>query len=322
MHDFHFIRPWALWAFLPLILLVIKQGWQRATSNSWQQECDPHLLKGLMTNLNRSSQYTMTISVFVVGALMILALAGPAWQKLAQPSFSQKKATVLVLDMSRAMSGKDIKPTRLQRAKFKIEELLKLLPEGQVGLVVFTSEAFLVSPLTSDGHTLKLMLAELTPHMMPVDGSNLKSGFNMATRLLSQAGYQTGNIILITANKATVQDIASAKSLAKEGNHLLVLGMATALGAPVYNDYGSQHIAKLDKASLTALAAAGDGLYQSFDGQDADLKQLVQFIKQERADYKKQETKLVAWQDEGRYLIVFLLPLVFLAFRKGALASL
>lgn len=321
MAEFHFIRPWFLLSFIPFLVILYRLAKRGSSQNSWQQACDPHLLRALMTQVAKNYYWLSFWAIFLCGSLMIVALAGPAWQKLPQPSFAQKKATVIVLDMSDKMNAQDIKPSRLQRAKFKIEDLLKSQTEGQVGLVVFTKEAFLVSPLTKDKRTLNAFLAELSTNIMPVAGANIGSGLKMAAKLIKQASYPTGNIVLFTASKPTSQDLSIAKTLRREGLHLSVIGMATKLGAPIFDNYGIKHMTKLEQDSLKTLASDGQGQYQSFTSSDQDIKALTTFINQEKSDYKKQNDNMTIWQDEGRYLILFLLPLVLLAFRRGFIES-
>ncbi len=321
MTELHFIRPWFLFGFVPLILIMSLLFQNKLRNNQWRGICDPHLLKALMVKIGKSHHYLRLFAIFCLGGIMILALAGPTWQRLPQPSFPKQQATVIALDLSTEMNGKDIKPSRLQRAKFKIEEMFKAIPEGQLGMVAFSREAFLVSPLTKDSRTLKLMLSELDPKIMPVDGSNIKSALKLSAKLLEQAGFHYGNIIVITANKASPADIRYAKTLLQKNFHTSVLAMATELGAPLFNRYGIQHISKLDQTSLKALVKAGKGSYQKFISNDTDVQQLAHFIHQEKADYRKKADQITVWKDQGRLLILVILPLLLLAFRRGFVES-
>lgn len=322
MSELHLIRPYFLLAIIPLIIVLLILIKRSPSKNHWQAVCDPHLIKSLMTQVGKNYQRLTLVLIFISGLVMVIALAGPSFQKLPQASYAKKQATVIVLDMSSEMNAKDIKPSRLQRAKFKIDDLLKNMPEGQIGLIAFTQEAFLVSPLTNDQHTLKLLLNELTPQIMPVDGSNISSALNQAAKLIKQANYTAGNILVLTANKANSTDLQTAKKLAKDNFHTSILGMATALGAPLYDSYQLKHISKLDVKSLDNLASAGKGKFITFSSTDKDINKIISFFKNETSNYKKQQQNLSTWQDEGRILILLLLPLVLLAFRRGFLEGL
>ncbi len=322
MSELHLIRPYFLLAIIPLVLMMLILIKRNPSKNHWQSVCDPHLIKSLMSYTGRNYQRLTFFLIFICGMIMIIALTGPSYRKLPQASYAKKQATVILLDMSSEMTAKDIKPNRLQRAKFKIDDLLKNMPEAQIGLIAFTQEAFLVSPLTNDQHTLKLLLNELTPQIMPVDGSNISAGLKDAAMLIKQAGYKNGNILLLTANKANNADQDTAAKLAGENIHTSVLGMATTLGAPLYNAYQRKHISRLDVESLTKLTKYGKGKFIAFSSADTDIKKFTNFFKSETKQYKKQQQSLSTWQDEGRLLILLLLPLVLLAFRRGFLEGL
>lgn len=321
MAEFHFLRPWFLLGLIPLVFMISSLLYKRKNQNAWLKVCDPHLVQSLIKHVGQKFQRISVLFFMAFGLIMIVALSGPTWEKQQQASISQKKAAVIVLDMSKDMEAQDIKPTRLQRAKFKIQELLKSLSEGHVGLVVFTQEAFLVSPLTKDTQTLKSMLNELQTNIMPVDGTNIKAALAMSAKLITQAGYPSGNIILLTSSKATAEDIAKAKQLSKQNIHTSVMGIGTALGAPIFDKYGMKHIAHLDQESLEKLAIAGDGNYQPFSDTDKDVLGVVKYYKKDQSKKNKQKETLTVWKDQGRFLILLLLPLALWGFRRGFIES-
>ena len=323
MPEIHFIRDYFLWAFIPLLIVLLLLFKRNAGNNQWQSVCDPHLLKSLMVNTGKRTHRSMLLLTFIVGSIMILAMAGPSWKKQIQPGYTKKQATVVILDMSSAMSAKDIQPSRLKRAKFKILDLLKLNKDGQTGLIVFSSEAFLVSPLTRDTSTIRSLLSELTPDVMPIDGENISDALNQAAKLIEQSGYDFANILLLTANKATALDITTAQKLSRQNLRISVLGMATELGAPMYDPYHSslQKMSKLDKTSLQNLSTAGNGLFVAFNNNDSDIKKISAFLKNDNADFIKGKQKVSSWQDDGRLFILLLLPFVLAYFRRGYIES-
>lgn len=315
----HFIRPYFLWGFIPLILFLLLFIRQRSPSNSWQNIGDAHLIESLMINIGKKTKALAAIILFLLGSIMILALSGPSFRQQIQQSFSKQQATVIALDMSSAMSGSDIKPSRLMRAKFKIKDLLSKLKDGQVGLVVFTRESFLVSPLTKDHSTLLNLLSELNPQVMPIDGSNIQAPLKRSASLIKQGGFDQGHIVLFTANAADNADIAQAKKLAQENIHVSVIGMATKLGAPIYDAYHQslEKVSKLDEKSLNKLSHDGAGLFLPFSQTNQDIKKLVSYINNLNTDYKTEKSEQTLWQDDGRYLIFLLLPFALLCFRRG-----
>ncbi len=321
MSEFHFMRPWMLLAFIPLAIALSALLFKSRENHQWSKVCDPHLLKHLLMNISGKSRYLSLFLITLTGIAIVLALAGPTYKKIPIPSFSKEEATVIALDVSKAMLAQDIRPSRLQRAKYKIHDILNKIKEGRVGLVVFTEEPFLVSPLTKDNETLKLLLPEIHSNIMPVGGSNIQGGLELAKEVIKRGGYQKGHIILITANKAKTNDIDYAAQLKKEGIEVSVLAMSTALGAPAVDDQGRDFISKLDKVSLTKLAKAGGGALALFTGNDNDLKRLLAYTDSAFKDYSKDDETVVKWKDEGRYLLFFIIPIVLFAFRQGWLES-
>jgi len=325
MTAFHFLRPWAFWGLIPLVLLLYAIYKNKKQLQGWADICDANLLEQLRIQTGEKSQNTALLIFFILSLIIMASLAGPTWTRLPVPVMKQQQARVIVLDLSRAMLGKDIKPSRLDRAKFQVRDLLKAADLGQVGMVVFTKEAFLVSPLTDDAKTIASMLDELSPQMMPVGGTNITESLEKAQELIHQAGFAKGQVLLFTANKAPSNAINEAKSLKANGIQVDVIGMATRSGAPVAStsDFIQEHrtvVHKLDETSLQALATAGGGSFIPFNTASEKVEPLIQ--QKNQAQYKKnKDNKLNTWRDEGRLLLLLALPFLLLLFRRGWLEN-
>jgi Ca-activated chloride channel family protein len=98
------------------------------------------------------------ITSSLAAILAITALAGPTWQRVPTPVFRNASALVIALDLSRSMDASDIKPSRLERARYKIADLLKKRKDGQTALLVYAGSAFTVTPLTNDTETINNQL--------------------------------------------------------------------------------------------------------------------------------------------------------------------
>jgi Ca-activated chloride channel homolog len=322
MTEIHFVRPLFLFGFIPLLLVLWVFYKNPTRHNVWSSNCDPHLLQHLLVKMGKRAKRFTHISLLFIGSVMVLALAGPSFKKSPELSFYKQRATVIALDLSSNMLGKDIVPNRLQRAKFKIQDIIRQTGEGQIGLIAFTKEAFLVSPLTDDSNTLKLLLTELSPDIMPIDGVNISLALEMGAKLIHQSHYSNGDILLITASKPTTMDAQLAVKLAKSGINISVLGTATKLGAPITTRYGNEQISRLDESKLKKLAEAGHGIYQRFSASNQDIKKLIDYAESSSNDYKKSQIITRRFQDQGRYLLIFILPLILMGFRRGWLESL
>jgi Ca-activated chloride channel family protein len=263
--------------------------------------------------------------------LAVIALADPVWEKQPQPVFRTEAARVVVLDLSRSMDSSDLKPSRLERARYKVEDVLRRSEEGQVGLVVFAGDAFVVAPLTQDARTITELLKALEPGLMPVQGSRVDLGLRKAGELLKQAGAGRGEILLVTDGYEGDKAVDAARQLRRQGYTVSVLGVGTTQGAPlsngaggfVHDEKGAIVVPRLGVASLRALASAGGGRYATITGNGADLNALLTpLVPQLNAKVKQTGLETDAWRSRGPWLIVLLLPLAALAFRRGWLLGL
>ena len=323
---FHFQQPMWFLALLPLVLLIWQLRGHGSTESAWRRVCDANLLSYLLINPKRGES-RLPLWLLAGGWLIaVIALADPVWEKQPQPVFRTEEARVVVLDLSRSMSSPDLKPSRLDRARYKVEDVLRRSEEGQVGLVVFAGDAFVVTPLTQDTRTITELLKSLEPGLMPVQGSRVDRGLRKAGELLTQAGAGRGEILLVTDGYEGSQAIDAARDLRRQGYTVSVLGVGTAEGAPlsdgaggfVHDGKGDIVVPRLDVASLRALADAGGGRYATISGNGADLNALLTPLSP-HLDARVEQTGLQtdAWRSRGPWLVVLLLPLAALAFRRG-----
>lgn len=329
--QFHFLQPLWLLALIPLALLLWWLPRASRAGSHWRLACESHLLPYL---LNKPVQAFSQLPVWLfaaAGLLAVLALADPVWQKQAQPVYRKQDALVVILDLSRSMLSSDLTPSRLERARYKVADILTRRKEGQTGLVVFAGDAFTVAPLTNDARTIQSLLAPLSPDLMPVQGSRADLGLQQAGKLLQQAGIPRGDILLITDgySEPRAQDVAA--NLRRQGYRLSVLGVGSDKPAPIPDGQGGfvrdrqgrVVMPALDAAQLQQLASAGGGHYSSITVNDADLAQVLPAALQTldgRMQRTEQSTDL--WQSQGPWLVLALLPLAALAFRRGWLLTL
>ncbi len=336
MDHFHFLHPAWLFALLPLGLLLWLSFKNHDMGSTWEKVIDPNLLSVL---LQGEAKNTANVIKWLLGFgwfITTLALADPTWEKTPKPVFQTNTARVLVLDLSNSMLVDDLKPSRLARARFKVEDILSSQylksEEGQTGLVVFAGDAFTVSPLTRDVATIRSLLKVLTPRLLPVQGSRVDLGLKKAHELLKQAGVQNGSVLLI-ADGITNNDLAlkQAKLLRKATHTLSVLGVGTEAGGQLRTRQGANITVKLERDTLQALAQVGGGNYHSISNNNADLNQLLKKSSESRGE-RQTNTDLIddilssdlnneEWKSLGPYLVFLLLPLAALAFRKGWLLS-
>ena len=322
LQQFHFLRPWWLVALLALPLL----GWFGVRRNVAQAELSrlvdaellPHLLHG------RAGNRRLPLWLFALGwTLCTLALAGPTWSRVEQPLYASRAAQVVAISLSQRMLARDVAPSRLDRARYKARDLLHANRDGLNALVGYAGEAFVVAPLTSDAHSLDDLLEALAPDTMPVDGDNAAAAIERGVALIQGAKAGGGSLVLIT-DRADAAAVAAARKANDAGVHVSVLGVGTPQGGPVplpdggflRDAQGGMLLARRDDAALAALAAAGGGRYVAMSADQHDVDALHAQLRPAKATLADGQVG-DQWQDRGVWLLLPLLPLAALAFRRG-----
>lgn len=324
--TFHFLRPVWLCAFLPFAAMLWLFVRRRLGSRGWEAVCEPALLPHVLIGAPPASRRVPFLLATTAGTIAILALAGPAWRQLPQPLYSSGGALVIALDLSRSMDANDLEPSRLARTRYKVADILTLRREGQTALLVFAGDAFTVTPLTDDVETIRSQLGALSTDIMPAPGSRADKALLLAGDLLRQAGIDDGDVLLITDEADGKRAGEEAQRLHRSGFRVSVLGVGTGRGAPVplpgggflKSDAGEIVIPRLDETSLREVAAAGGGIYATLAIDDSDLATLAGILAGAAAtETSRSEFQADAWHDEGPWLVLLLLPLAALAFRRG-----
>lgn len=331
IHDFHFIRPMWLLALVPLLILFIAVRKFRAKQSGWQQVIAPHLYRHLVTGENKPAKQPPLWLLFWCWSLATIALAGPTWERLPQPVFQVQQGHVVVLDMSLSMRATDISPDRLTRAKYKAIDLIHAIDEGEMGLVAYAGDAFTISPLTTDAGNLVALLPGLSPEIMPVSGSDPYRGLSEAADLLTNAGYQQGDIYWITDGISMDQNEDIVKLLSDLPYRVNILGVGTDQGAPIRqlngellkDRYGQIVIPKMRSDQLSNIARRSGGSYATISADDSDIKTLLsnQWL---NPDAKESDEKSTndgdQWDELGPWLLLLIIPFAAYSFRRGLIA--
>ncbi len=333
--DFIFLRPWWLAALLVVPALFILQRVRRGERNAWQQAVDPHLLPHLIETNGKDPASLRSWLIPLGAAIAIIALAGPSWQQQKAPLWQLKAPLVIAMDLSSAMLAADLAPSRLLQARAKISALLRQRRGGEVGLVAWAGDAFTAAPMTRDAATAEVVIDSLTPDLMPLDGQRADRAIEHAVSIMKSAGFERGDILLVT-DHADAQAEAAAAQARAQGFRVSALGVGTASGAPmtsasgfVSDASGQVQLARLDLGSLRALAARGGGtaVALTVDGRDLDALGVLdpqgpasQAINPGSAgpDGEAAANAAMAMQrsDDGYWLVLLLLPLALLGFRR------
>jgi len=328
MAELHWIRPW--WFLLMPVLIVLLLGlWHRQReANNWSRVIDPELVPYVLEPAQATRSW-WPLLMFLACTISVLVLAGPAWEKREMPVFQGQDALVVVLDLSQSMRSDDIKPSRLEQAKFKLSDLLDATTGWQVGLVVFSQVPYVVSPLTDDVATVKAFLPALDTSVVPVQGSRLSLALSKAADLLRQSGITSGSIIVLTDATADAEAFAAVKDVVALGYAVSVMGVGTAEGQPIrqadgsfLNDSdGNIIIPRLQSAALRQLATAGAGVYVDVSATSRDIDTLVAALRSTNAvsESDSNERESDYWVETGPWLLPLVLLALMFGFRRGLL---
>ncbi|MDH4048340.1 MAG: VWA domain-containing protein [Gammaproteobacteria bacterium] len=322
--EFHFLRPEWLWGIAAIALLAFAMLRRQLAPGSWQRIVDPALAPYVLARKQvKGVNYRWWLMV-LGGVIAILSIAGPSWNRVEQPVFRSEQAIVIALDLSYSMDAQDLTPSRLTRAKLKILDILERRKSGQTALVVYSANAFTVTPLTSDADTVASLVNSLSTDIMPSRGSYPPAAIDKGRQLLEQAGVGYGEVLLITDGGSSDGAERSARDLRTAGYTLSVLGVGTLQGAPipkagggfVTDRSGNIAVPKLEVQELRRLASEGGGRYTTLSADDRDIDTL---LSGEIADASNADGSVATdqWREEGPWLLLILVPLAALAFRRG-----
>ena len=322
--EFHFLR--AGWIVLiPIAILLIFFFKRRMlTIGNWEKLIDKRLLPYVMSRSQLSDNQYKWWLISLISVLSIIALAGPTWERIEQPSFRTDQSLVIALDLSRSMNAQDITPNRLTRAKLKILDILERRQGAQVALIVYSANAFTVTPLTSDTDTIIALINSIDTSIMPSRGSYPALAIDKGLQLLNQASVSNGEIILVTDGGITSDSFSSAQKLRDEGYRLSALGIGSMNGAPIpketggfiTDNTGQITISRLEVDDLKDLVEIGGGSYTSITSNDQDIDTLLSEV---YSAVRESDDSVTTdqWKEFGPWLLLIIVPFGSLLFRKG-----
>ena len=329
LNQFHFLRPEWFIALAPLMLLVFLIRKTTAKQSGWQSVIPSHLYQYMVIGKNEMGAKPPMWMLAFVWIISVIALAGPTWERLPQPVYQLKMGHVIVIDMSLSMRATDMTPDRLTRAKYKAIDLVNAIGEGEMGLVAYAGDAFVISPLTEDAGNITTLIPSLSPEIMPVPGSDPLLGIESASELLTNAGYNSGMIYWITDGIELEQQQELQEYVASIPFTVNALTVGTSEGAPIrqqsgelLKDFtGSIVIPKLNEGAVKGVVKTSGGRFESFTSNDTDIDALVSVSLLDKSDSEEneEESNLQGdqWKEVGPYLLLILLPFAAFAFKRG-----
>ncbi len=324
-NEFHFLRPQFLWAVLPLALLLIIGLIVVREEVRWKRHIAPHLRPFVIKKGSEAMKRWMQVITFLVLSIAVVGLAGPSWEKHELPERILETPMVILLDLSQSMMATDLQPNRLERAKFKISDLLEADPRLRVALVGFAGTAHTLVPLTNDYRIVESNLKGITTGILPYQGSDLEAGLILADSLM-KVTEAPGTILLVSDgfDEAVFEQL---QRLAIQGNtRIEILPMGTAAGSEfpslgssryVRDAHGKPIIASLDMAILRNLQAIEGIHVNALTLDTSDVDKIAKILRKDLEFKDKIEETEEKWKDAGLLCIVPFAFFVLLWFRKG-----
>lgn len=306
---------WLLWA-VPLLALIRYYGlWHRR--KKFKRLGDKQLIQSLMPN---ASSVRPTVKFWLIEAavaLMVVMIARPQMGSKISNDKRNGIETIIAIDISNSMLARDVAPSRLDKCKMMVENIVDNFTNDKIGLVVFAGDAYVQLPITSDYVSAKMFLQNIDPSLISTQGTDMARAINLAASSFTQQQGVGRAIILITDGEDHEGGAEeAAKAARKKGINVFILGIGSAKGAPIPlggGDYmkdesGNVVITALNENMCRQVAQAGSGTYIHVDNSsDAQEK-----LNNELSKLQKGETQSVVYSEYAEQFQAFCIIIILL----------
>lgn len=330
---FRFEEPAYLYTLLLLPLLAtfyLYSNYRR--KRAIRQFGDPELMAQLMPDVSKYRPDVKFWMVFAAIGLFAVLLARPQFGSKLETVKRQGVEVMIALDISNSMLAQDVQPSRLQKAKRLVAQLVDKMQNDKVGMIVFAGDAFTQLPITSDYISAKMFLESIDPSLISKQGTAIGAAVSLATRSFTpQEGVGRAIIVITDGENHEGGVVEAAKAAAEKGIQVNVLGVGMPEGAPIpiegTNDYrrdrdGNVIVTRLNEQMCQEIAQAGNGIYVRVDNTNGVQKAISRELdKMEKADVETQvytefneQFQAIAW-----IILLLLLIEVLILERKNPL---
>lgn len=273
--------------------------------------------KLIFKNFSLTRAWIRAILLISSMLFVFLALLQPQWGKKEQTIAQEGRDLLIVLDISRSMKAKDIKPTRLDFAKLKIRNLLSKLDCERVGLIIFSGSAIVQCPLTVDHQAFLMFLEHVDSEIVSSGTTALDAALAKTLEVFSASQDRKNKLVLLLTDGEDFSSSLSAmqQKAIQENLHLFAFGIGSPEGAPIPKfDFAGQQVGHetdasgnavlsvLNEKMLKELCTALNGLYIRATYDDSDLNKLVGRIKRFEKE-KFSDKKLSLYEDQYPWLL-------------------
>ena len=282
--------PYILFFFLIFLLLLIIWVKGERTHNKVWIKMTPDLKEKLFSRLDINLKYWKN-QLTIIGLLfLIFSAAGPQIGTRVAPIERKGVDLVFAVDVSESMNAQDIKPSRLEKAKFEISQIINQLKGDRIGIIVFAGSSHLYLPLTSDYEASQLFLDALDTKMIPNQGTDLSTALKTAMNVFNNEDDKFKVMVLVTDGEDHEGEaIELASTALNNGIITHAVGVGTVKGSLIPINSGSSNnykrnkngtliTSKLNENTLIELASAGGGIYSRFNNRDSKYKEIMSAI--------------------------------------------
>ncbi len=235
--------------------------------------------------------------------LLLIALLGPSFGETSKEVKSEGKDIYIAVDLSQSMNAFDIQPTRLEKIKFELKNIVEAFSSDRIGLIIFSSEAFVQCPLTYDQSALSLFISTLNTSLVPNAGTDFGAPLSMAYDKLDATEtpitQQKAKIVLMISDGEDFGDETedAAKDIVNSGIQLFALGVGTETGSKIRQSngfkrdrQGQEVVTKLNSKSLRKLAVDTGGKYFEINQEQNDVERLIRAINEVEGEIRDART--------------------------------
>ena len=245
---------------------------------------EPSLLKALMPDVSR---FRPSVKFWILQgalALLIVMLARPQMGTKINHEKRVGIETIIAMDISNSMRAEDIVPSRLDRSKMMVENLVDHFTNDKIGLIVFAGDAFVQLPITSDYVSAKMFLSSIDPSMIASQGTDIARAIEMASHSFTQEeGIGKAIVVITDGEDHEGGAVEAAEAAKKNGMRVYVLGVGSTQGAPIpvpgtgnymQDNTGNTVMSALNEDMCKQVAQAGGGAYIHVENNSAAQEQL------------------------------------------------
>ncbi len=269
-----FENPLMLWllAVIPLMALINLLMWQRQ-KRRYKRLGDKELLRQMMPGISKFRPTVKFWLMMTATALTVVILARPQMGSKISHEKRNGIEIIIAMDISNSMKAEDVVPSRLQKSKMMVENLIDKFSTDKIGLIVFAGDAFVQLPITSDYVSAKMFLQNIDPSLIASQGTDIAQALNLASNSFTKSDIGKAIVVITDGEDHEGGAVEAAKAAHDKGMNVFILGIGDVKGAPIpdgeggymTDNSGNTVMSTLNEDMCKQIANAGKGKYIHVD---------------------------------------------------------